>query len=530
MKWYQDHGTTTSGLNMVIQSGGGIFLGGGEAPNKHYLVKTTDDTDPNNPVHKNYTGEETFITSDSPIHIQTNAGTITNRKGLQITNSLQLVPEQEDVATNNIGSIGTSSYRWANGYFTNGYFKLLNGINDVDYTKEEDSGDTKYPAKWYCNMGKTPADGDTVTITVPAEGGDSNGVYLSIEGNTNAKYKPISVSKTTKLTTHFSAGEIITLVYRAAGSTATIYPVNGGTATTTVSGGCWSVLNYYNTNTDTKVTQINTTNTTEDDSYRILFSNTADNTNRTEAARKSAYLLFTPNSKTLTTTNLSVTDNLYIGKSDSTTGKIYFFSTSNNTSMYGRIEQTFNSTQSNLVHKLPSTSGTLLNDSIFKTIYNDEGTSSQFPSGDISYDITDFKEKIKFMDIHYTDANYLKDTSTGQQKSENFGYLRIPFDLIKDGGFVASATPTIRFSLSLIGDQNSYYFRKQTYGFYVLQSGSAQSGNQTYTLYIQKLAQGLTTQFYGTPGTAPNWGNMTVRAHLKDDVIRILRITLILDP
>ena len=82
MKWYQDHGTTTSGLNMVIQSGGGMFLGGGEAPNKHYLEKITDKTDPDNPVRINYTGEETFITSDSPIHIQTNAGTITNRKGL----------------------------------------------------------------------------------------------------------------------------------------------------------------------------------------------------------------------------------------------------------------------------------------------------------------------------------------------------------------------------------------------------------------------------------------------------------------
>ena len=123
MKWYQDHGTTTSGLNMVIQSGGGMFLGGGEAPNKHYLAKTTDNTDPNNPVHRNYTNEETFITSDSSIHIQSNAGTITNRKGLQINNNLQLVPEQEDVATNNIGSIGTSSYRWANGYFTN-----INGV------------------------------------------------------------------------------------------------------------------------------------------------------------------------------------------------------------------------------------------------------------------------------------------------------------------------------------------------------------------------------------------------------------------
>ena len=145
---------------------------------------------------------------------------------------------------------------------TNGYFKLLNSINTVTYQKTTDSGDTKYPAKWYCSMGKAPVDGDTVTITVPSEGGDNNGVYLSIEGNTNAKYKPISVSKTTKLTTHFAAGEIITLVYRATGSTNAIYPIGGGTETTTVSGGCWSVLNYYNTNTDTKVTDtVGTANT-----------------------------------------------------------------------------------------------------------------------------------------------------------------------------------------------------------------------------------------------------------------------------
>ena len=53
---------------------------------------------------------------------------------------------------------------------------------------------------------------------------------------------------------------------------------------------------------DTKVTQTVTDTTAAN--YEILFSNTADNTTRTEAARKSARLLFNPNSQTLTVKNI----------------------------------------------------------------------------------------------------------------------------------------------------------------------------------------------------------------------------------
>ena len=50
-------------------------------------------------------------------------------------------------------------------------------------------------------------------------------------------------------------------------------------------------------NTDTKVTQ---TATTTSANYEVLFSATADNTNRTEGARKSANLLFNPSTGALT--------------------------------------------------------------------------------------------------------------------------------------------------------------------------------------------------------------------------------------
>jgi hypothetical protein len=82
------------------------------------------------------------------------------------------------------------------------------------------------------------------------------------------------------------------------------------------------------TDTDTKVSQ---TATTTSANYEILFSATADNTTRTESARKTSGLRYNPNN-----------DTLYIGRSGSTTGKIYFYSTYNNKSMYSRIEQTFN--------------------------------------------------------------------------------------------------------------------------------------------------------------------------------------------
>ena len=186
--------TSNNGLLLKIDSGGLTIVGGGESgANLAGLI--SDDQTVENPNRLDInnsagaTGKETtaftgdaeqlILSSDGSIYFATACNTIANRVAVCLNSSRTFYP-----MTDNSGSIGSSSYRWANGYFTNGYFKLLNGINAVTYTKEEDSGDTKYPAKWYCSMEKTPADGDTVTITVPPEGGNTNGVYLSIEEDT----------------------------------------------------------------------------------------------------------------------------------------------------------------------------------------------------------------------------------------------------------------------------------------------------------------------------------------------------------
>ena len=61
----------------------------------------------------------------------------------------------------------------------------------------------------------------------------------------------------------------------------------------------WTELKYTDTNTDTKVTQ---TATTTSAAYEVLFSGTADNTTRTEGARKNSNLTFNPSTGVLTAT------------------------------------------------------------------------------------------------------------------------------------------------------------------------------------------------------------------------------------
>ena len=59
-----------------------------------------------------------------------------------------------------------------------------------------------------------------------------------------------------------------------------------------------SGVDYYAADTDAKVTQ---TATTGNASYELLFSYTADNTNRTEGARKTSTLTYNPSTKALST-------------------------------------------------------------------------------------------------------------------------------------------------------------------------------------------------------------------------------------
>lgn len=109
---YNAHATAANGTNMVIQSGGGMFIGSGEAPASHYAT-----------VGTSYQGESTYITADANIYIQSNANTIGNRLGFYLSDAGNLVPCKADTATTNAISIGTADYKINNIYATN-----LNGV------------------------------------------------------------------------------------------------------------------------------------------------------------------------------------------------------------------------------------------------------------------------------------------------------------------------------------------------------------------------------------------------------------------
>ena len=104
---YDDHAASAYGTNMVIKSGGGMFIGSGEAPASHYTAKGAS-----------YTDEDTFITADGTVFIQGGGQTFTDRVGIALNASHQLNPVKADVATDNIGSIGSTSYWWKDIYGT----------------------------------------------------------------------------------------------------------------------------------------------------------------------------------------------------------------------------------------------------------------------------------------------------------------------------------------------------------------------------------------------------------------------------
>ena len=98
------------------------------------------------------------------------------------------------------------------------------------------------PMKWTFNLNLTPTTGDVITIKTPSAGHDY-GVFLSTDNGTN--YYPITLAGTGRLTTHYSTGAYITLMFDSSNSAASVFPLAGGASRVTVTGGTWRVINYY---------------------------------------------------------------------------------------------------------------------------------------------------------------------------------------------------------------------------------------------------------------------------------------------
>ena len=185
-----------------------------------------------------------------------------------------------------------------------GVSKVFNELLTGAGTAGSQSGSTYYPARWIFDLGFAIADGDIVTIKIPVAG-YSKGIWMSVDNGSN--YYPVALNGTTRLDTQYGVDTYISLVFEANGS-CSIYALNGSTGSSTVTGGVFRVINYYNTDTNTKVTQTNDDSTNAD--YRVLYSATADNTTRTEGAKKCGNLLFNPLIDKLTTVKIQATEQI----------------------------------------------------------------------------------------------------------------------------------------------------------------------------------------------------------------------------
>lgn len=117
---YQDHNSGTSyGTNMVIFSGGAMFLGSGEASENHYNAWKSSQEPP-------YLNETMYLTSDGVINIQANANTIEDRKGVRVNTAGALIPIIADEPTDNALSIGAINYKW-NAMYASTFYGDLSG-------------------------------------------------------------------------------------------------------------------------------------------------------------------------------------------------------------------------------------------------------------------------------------------------------------------------------------------------------------------------------------------------------------------
>ena len=161
------------GSNFVISPQGNMFIGSGEAAQNHYDLYTHHD------------GKSFFATADSTMYLQANGQTIANRVGIAITTDHALIPIKADVGTNNIGSIGTSSYKWANGYFTN-----INGVAVGDSPKFTDTNNAVEQTVTTANANYEVLFSVTADNTTRTEGARKN---------SNLTFNPSTGTLTTKI-------------------------------------------------------------------------------------------------------------------------------------------------------------------------------------------------------------------------------------------------------------------------------------------------------------------------------------------
>ena len=166
---YGNKGASNDGRMITIQGGGLTILGSGESATALANI-ISDDVLADGATKLNVGGdlntsivgsdEQLILASDNSIYFIPKCQTIANRNPVVLDTSKNFYP-----GVNNSGSIGTSSYKWANGYFTN-----INGVVVGDSPKFTD----------HITTATTSGSGNAVT----AISADANGALTVTKGTT----------------------------------------------------------------------------------------------------------------------------------------------------------------------------------------------------------------------------------------------------------------------------------------------------------------------------------------------------------
>lgn len=122
--------------------------------------------------------------------------------------------------------------------------QLLTGSGTVGADAGEGVSPRYTPSKWTFNTGANAANGDIFTIKIPCAG-HTYGVYISVNNGTN--YYPVVHQGTSRITTHYPSGYMITVIFDSSGSAASMTPAAGSNTANadTITGGVFRALNYY---------------------------------------------------------------------------------------------------------------------------------------------------------------------------------------------------------------------------------------------------------------------------------------------
>lgn len=211
---FVDNAGDTSGNGIVIGGGGLVVVGAGESANNLVSAASLPGGQ-----------EKLYLTSDSEIYFYINCNTIGDRKGMTLNTALSLYPN-----SNNTGSVGTSSYKWASMYATTFYGAFSGSGASVTSLNASNISSGTLSADRLATSGVTAGSYGPSTNASPAHSGTFNVPYITVDN----KGRVMAIA--TRTITLPASGNTDTKVTQSATSTANFRGVILGTNNTVSSG------------------------------------------------------------------------------------------------------------------------------------------------------------------------------------------------------------------------------------------------------------------------------------------------------